>query len=68
MSLKIDEMIVNTVLNGTKYRHISWNKEEYIYWCRNNDTHIFRNELNEPEDINDFATELKGWVEYNEKK
>lgn len=62
--IKLEEMIVNSVLEGKKYRHWSWLPEEYIYWCKNIDTHCFRDERNGIEDISDYSTMFDGWKEW----
>ena len=64
-TIKLEEMVVNAVLNPDKrFTHKEWKDTEYIYWC--SVYHRFRGERGD-EDINDYSTMLKGWVEYNGK-
>ena len=63
-SLKLEEMIVNAILNPQKkFTHKSWLDHEYIYWSDGESAKCFKDESNCVEDIIDYASMIDGWQE-----
>lgn len=64
-TLKLEEMIVNAVLNpNKKFTHIYWKPNEYIYWSKSTSCGCFMDERGAVIDLFDFATALTGWEDF----
>ena len=63
-TLTLEEMIIDAINNGTKYRLDHFKRGEYIYWDRTINAHSFKDEADILVDLTDFATYLRGWTEH----
>lgn len=65
MTLTLEEMITNAILTPHKrFTHITWQQEEYLYWHVDNTVSCFKNEENICENLSEYATIKKGWIEW----
>jgi hypothetical protein len=67
-ALKIEEMLVNSILTGKRYRHDTWKTWEYIYWYDGLDSKCFKDEAGYSIDTSDYSTMIDGWTEYKEEE
>ena len=64
-TLKLEEMIVNAVLNpGKKYTHKFWTVDEYITWDTKHGCHLFLDENGNLFELCEYSTYLDGWKEF----
>ena len=63
--LKLEEMLVNAILNPEKkYRHYTWKPHEYIYWNNNGRCAWLCDEINFPIEWTEIDMLLTGWMEF----
>ena len=65
--ITLEEMIFDSIHNGTKYRLDHFRTNEYIYWSKGINSHSFKDEQGQPVDLNDYSTYLREWREHDER-